>query len=81
MGALKVTIQEVIAELNAAIKNGVSPGAVILWADTVEENDNYSKEAEAVPGSLLLGVSFFENGKEVLGTLHLQPSKMSKILS
>ena len=72
-----MTIKEIQKALETAVKNGVSEGAVVLWADMVQDGDRYCTECDAVPGSLLLGLEFFDKGQIERGTLQIQPSKLS----
>lgn len=77
----RVTLEEMRKGLDTAIRRGVSSAATILWADVANEGSAYCEEMDAVPGSLLLGVSFIKDGEIEYGTLQLQPSKISKFLN
>ena len=82
MAETKVTLQEMMDGLNYAITKGkVSPGAAVLWAANVVEGDMFCTECHAVPGSVLLGLEYFEDDSIMRGTLQLAPSKLSDYIS
>ena len=81
MDGRRVTIGELKKGLDAAIKDGVSEGAVILWTEATWEGDEYCSRYHIVPGTVLFGLEYFEDGQVERGTLEIQPSKLSEKLN
>ena len=72
---LRITVGELYRSLGNMIKNGsLDRTSKILWVSQVNKNDDYEKEYNAIPGSLLFGLEWLEDGEVQNGTLKLEPS-------
>lgn len=75
---LRVTLEEIRRGLAACERNGVPMSAAVLWADNVEIGSKYQLEMGAVPGSVIMGVTFVKDGGREYGTLQFMPGKISE---
>lgn len=78
---IRVTLEEIRKGLNACEKNGVPMSAAVLWADNVETGSKYETEMGAVPGSVILGITFLKDGGREFGTLQFMPGKISEMMN
>lgn len=77
----RATIGDLKKGINAAIKGGISEGAVIVWADQANDGDKYCEELGVPNGTLLFGIEEMKDGEKKCGTLQIQPSRISDILN
>ncbi len=77
----RITLGEMKRGIDTLIRNGISEGSAVMWAVNVEEGDDYQEEYGAVPGSVLLGLEYIQNGELVRGTAALAPDKISKLMN
>ena len=77
----RVTLEEIRKGLDACVKNGIPLGASVLWADNVERGSVYQTEAGAVPGSVIMGITFLKDGEQQYGTLQFMPGRISDMIN
>ena len=73
-GRLRVTLKDLQTSVEKVIRDKeVSETAVILWAKEVNKDSIFDKETCAMPGSILLGLEWVEDGEIEHGTLRIEP--------
>lgn len=71
---LAITIGEVRDGINKLIKNGsLDETAKVLWVQNVSKGSCYELEEDVLPGSILIGLEWMEDGEPNRGTLRLEP--------
>lgn len=77
-----VTLKDLKKGIDVAIRNKyISECATIIWTANVEKGDVYNREHYATPGSILLGVEWFEGNDIRSGILKIEPPVLSELLN
>ena len=79
---LRITIGEVRDGITKLIKSGaLNETARVIWATNVEKGSDYEKENGVLPGSVLFGIEWMEDGEPARGTLRLEPPLVTSKLN
>lgn len=71
---LRITIGEIGASIAEMIDRGeIDATSKVLWASQVSKGSIYERENNALPGSILFGLEWVEDGEVARGTLRLEP--------
>lgn len=71
---LRVTLKDLQNSINRLIEiKQVSESAKILWAKEVQPGSCFDDELNIMPGSILMGLEWMEDGKVTNGTLRIEP--------
>jgi len=73
-GTLRVTLEDLRNSIDKLVKEKkVSEAAKILWATNVTDNADDPNRNSVMPGSILLGLEWLEDGEVAKGTLRVEP--------
>jgi hypothetical protein len=79
---LRITIGEVGEMIDKLIKKGtLDKTSKILWATNVDKGSRYELEEDVLPGSILFGLEWTENGETARGTLRIEPPLITSELN
>ena len=76
---LRVTLKDLQNSINRLVKNKqVSETATILWAKTIEPGTRFNSMLDEndfyiIPGTVLLGLEWTEDGEVNHGTMRIEP--------
>ena len=71
---LRVTLKDLQYSINRLIKEKqVSETAKIVWAKEVQPGSTLDDELGVMPGSILLGLEWLEDGQVATGTMRVEP--------
>ena len=71
---LRVTLKDLRNGINRLInEKQVSESAKILWAKEVQPGSCFDDELGIMPGSIIMGLEWLEDGKVAVGTMRIEP--------
>ena len=71
---LRVTLKDLRNGINRLInEKQVSESAKILWAKEVQPGSCFDDEIGIMPGSIIMGLEWLEDGEVAVGTMRIEP--------
>ena len=73
-GSLRVTLKDLRNSIDRLVKEKkVSEAAKILWVTNVTDSADDPNRNSVMPGSILLGLEWLEDGEVTSGTMRVEP--------